>query len=186
MAWMILGPTKWGPGNRPSPLTRGMLDPHLPPGWEPPQSPRPIDVRAAAKGILRNQGRLAVLMEEHETREKESNTDLFHRVRQEAGVTRFMVYWPAGAQRTGLDWELGILTSEISQNNLDPDRILLLVQEAAASIRTDSGELESHERGQRTRYYNDLVQHGCPFALWRDHAGFLDAVQAWASPSFEP
>lgn len=40
--------------------------------------------------------------------------------------------------------------------------------------------LESHERGERTRYYNDLVEHGCPHAIWSHHEEFLEAALAWA------
>ncbi len=182
MTWMVLGPTKWRPDHAPPSLTVDDVEPNLPGDWSSHDPPRPIDMRAAAQGKIQENGLDAVLMEDYTARDEESNTDLFHRIRRDTGVARFLVYWPYGAQRSGLDWELGILTSEIGRGELAPDTVLLLVQEDAASIHTSSGELESHERGHRTTYYNDLVQHGCPFALWRDHAGFLDAVDAWTSP----
>lgn len=179
---MILGPSRWRPGTDRRDLDPERLAPALPEGralsGEDP--PTPLDVRAAAAGLLRTHGTSATLMEFHDRREGESNTDLFLRIRRTQGVEGFLVYWPHGAQRAGLDWELGLLVGEISRGETPPDDVVLLVEEAAASIRPADGALESHERGRRTRYYDDLVEHGCPFAVWRHHGEFLEAVLAWA------
>lgn len=181
MGWMVLGPTKWKSETKRPDLDPDRLGTLLPPSWElqARDPPAPVDVRAAAVGLLQARGRDATLMEFHDRADGESNTDLFHRIRRDEEVDRFLVYWPYGAQRTGLDWELGLLAGEISRGETSASSVTLLVEDDAASIDPAAGELESHERGKRTRYYNDLIEHGCPHAIWNGHEAFFEAVLAW-------
>lgn len=58
---------------------------------------------------IRRGGHAATIMEAHPARPAESHTALFHRIVRDFAVDRLLVNWPAGAQRTGVDVELGFL-----------------------------------------------------------------------------
>lgn len=157
MTVMVLGPSKWRP--RVQPRLPGWIRRELPPTWRPKNAATlsPLDIRGALAHHVKG-----VIMEGHQRRPREANTTLFKRVARQHRVTQFFVYWPFGAQRSGLDWELAILCDRLDEGE-DLD-VRVFVEDRAGSVQ--SGQFESNEMGRRTTYYEDLVTFGCPIIEW--------------------
>lgn len=172
MSIMVLGPSKKRPRAPARAIPKWVRD-KIPPSWEP-SGPAlsPLDIRAALVGHLMEQGHDATAMEMHDRRASETNIGLFLRVVREQDVEQFFVYWPANAQRAGLDVELGALLTWLHEGR-DPD-IRIFVEENAGT--TANGAFESLEKGQRTRYYEDLASYGCPIVEWEDMRALFTAV----------
>lgn len=84
------------------------------------------------------------------------------------------VIWPAGANRTGLDIEVGMWL-ERSRRREAPLTLMFLQDRAA---RLTGGRMESQEQGARTRYYEDLLAYGAKAIVWSDWTELPDAVLA--------
>lgn len=109
-----------------------------------------------------------VLMEEAPGRAGEAYTDKFFRVVDEGGVRTFIVLWPVHAQMNALDVEFGFFLARLRDGALEADAVQLLVERRVAALREEGGEavLASDEAGNRTFYYGDFAQYGCPFRRW--------------------
>lgn len=180
MSILVLGPSKWRRGHGPRiPVWVGTA---LPDAW-----PRrgggaellqPVDVRAAIVGQLAAFGQSATLMEAHPRRPGEAHSALYQRIVRARRVRRYFIYWPAGAQRAGVDVELGFLLSELlAGKDLD---VRVFVERSAGTVR--HGSFESREAGARTRYYEDLLTLGCPIVEWRTYRELWRALRHHASP----
>jgi len=132
----------------------------------------PVDIRAALAETIHQHGGVATIMEAHDKTEGETNTALFNRIVKDFGIDRFFVYWPSGAQRTGLDVELGFLL-QMFHDGKEPD-VRIFVESTAGGM--DGGHFTAHEKGRRTTYYEDLVAYGCPLIEWESYERLRDAV----------
>ncbi len=83
------------------------------------------------------------------------------------------MYWPYGAQRSGLDVELGFLL-EALQRGESPDVRLFMEVGRHAVGRILDGQMVFLERGHRTRYYEDLSEYGCPIIERENYQSLLE------------
>lgn len=172
MSIMILGPSKKRPGSPARAIPKWVRE-KVPPNWTPAGlGLTPIDIRAALVGGILAEGHDATMMEMHSRRTGETNIGLFKRIVREEDVDRFFVYWPAHAQRAGVDVELGALLTWLD-DGVDLD-VRVFVETGAGT--TASGKFESTEAGHRTRYYEDLVVYECPIIEWEDVRALFTAV----------
>lgn len=136
MGVFVLGPTKWQRGYAPD--VPSWVAGELPPDWKLRGRDvlSPLDVRAGLAAHLEGHKHDALLMERFPRKtlqgRPETNTGLFKRIAGQA--TQFFVYWPYGAQRPGVDWELGILASWLEEER--PIDVRLFVEDAAGVSRT--------------------------------------------------
>ena len=105
----------------------------------------------------------------------ESRSGRFSRVVREAGVASYLICWPKGGRLHGLTWELSRLASAVGDARLDRRRVRLLAEEGVMELDEATGEAEFVEAGNRSTYYQDLVDLGCPIHLWPeyDHLRFV-------------
>ncbi len=115
------------------------------------------------------------MMELHPPLGGETHTALFQRLVRELPVGRFLLYWPFGAQRAGLDVEIGFLLSKLA-GGVPLDIRVLIESGTRAAGRVVGGVFESVELGRRTRYYQDLVEYRCPVVEWEDYEALWNAV----------
>jgi hypothetical protein len=159
---LILGPSRWDREDHsevPSWLVRRSFG----------DTSSPLGVRRGVATFLRDQGMNAVVMEDWPEKIRERNSVRFFRVIREAGVSAFLVYWPRGSRLHGITWELSKLESRIRTGHLDRRRVRLLVEEGVASLDVATGEGEFVEEGNRTAYYQDLLDLRCPIHVWADY-----------------
>ncbi|MDG7006392.1 MAG: hypothetical protein JRM86_05600 [Nitrososphaerota archaeon] len=176
MSILVLGPSKWKEGYAPAKVPRvdpadleGMAGP-------PPNLSSPLAVRGWLVRFLREvEGVRATMMELHAPKPGETHTALFNRLCHEARVDGFFVFWPYGAQRSGLDVELGFLLWQFEHGRSPDVRIFAETGEHRAAKVVD-GHLVVLEQGSRTRYYEDLVQYGAAIAEWSDYSELLESI----------
>jgi hypothetical protein len=82
-------------------------------------------------------------------------------------VNGYFVFWPFGAQRSGLDVEIGFLLALFAAGER-PDVRIFVETGATAAAHVENGSLRIFERGHRTRYYEDLVTYGSSIIEWTD------------------
>lgn len=82
------------------------------------------------------------------------------------------MYWPYGAQRSGLDVEVGFLLDAFGRGQ-SPDVRLFIEAGKHAAGRILHGQLTFLESGRRTRYYEDLSEYGCPIVEWGSYESLL-------------
>ncbi len=117
MTILVLGPSTWLPGNRPSIPDR--LREALPTGWPSPGSGEmsPLDVRVALANVLNQRGAPAVVMEAEEPKAPRNMTQKFHELVEKHWVEEYYLYWPFGAARAGMDVEIGFLLERMTGAN---------------------------------------------------------------------
>lgn len=136
----------------------------------------PLLARRRLAKTLRSAGADVVVMEDEPDAPGENHLAKFQRIVRERGVTTYFLYVPLGARLHGLSVEVGHLLTRIQDCDLDPARVHLALQQGATSV-DDDGVLALSEPGNRTRYYEDLVDEGCPVHRWGDrHALARHAV----------
>lgn len=159
---LILGPARWSPGTHselPSWLVRRSAgDPSS-----------PLGARRGISTFLRDLNVDSVIMEDWIEKEGETRSGRFLRVVREARVTSYLVYWPKGGRLHGLTWELSKLESDVRDSRLDRRRIRLLAEEGVVGVDEATGEGSFVEEGNRTTYYQDLLDLGCPIHVWPDY-----------------
>lgn len=168
-AIMLLGPSEY-------------LDPlaeHEIPG-------KPVDVRESLVDYITGhcEGR-AVMMELTTQRTGESNTDLFDRILDQSPVTAFIVYWPLGCKLLGVEWELGMLVQKFRYEKFPPGRVYILQQKGIlndANLEKEGEDdcltevVATDEKGNRTRYHEDLYKFGCKVRIWDSKESLLRHV----------
>ncbi len=168
MAVLVIGPSKWRARYRP--ILPAWIPRFFPEGWPTPgtRGPTPLDVRAALVGSLVREGCEATMMELHQAEPGETHTALFQRLVRELPVERYLLYWPYGSQRAGLDVEIGFLLAKLEEGTPLDVRVLVEAGVHAAG-RVARGAFVALELGRRTRYYQDLVEYRCPVVEWEDY-----------------
>lgn len=139
----------------------------LGPGRDGAGSTDPMRARRRLAEFLRGAGALVVVMEDEPDASGENNLAKFQRLVRDHGVTTYLLHIPLGARLHGVSIEVGHLLTRIQDGALDPARVHLALQHEAAPV-DDEGVLALAEPGNRTRYYEDLLDEGCPVHRWRD------------------
>lgn len=116
---------------------------------------------------MRATGTAATIMEDEPEREGENNFAMFRRLIHEGHPITYLVLVPLNARLHGISVELGHLLTLIQENRLDAGRVHLFLQSLLGPLDED-GVLALNEPGNRTRYYEDLVDEGCPIHRWAD------------------
>ena len=132
----------------------------------------PLHARRWLARFLRSTGVDVVVMEEEPDAPGENNLAKFQRLVREHDVTAYLLHVPVGARLHGLSVEVGHLLTRIQDGDLDPARVHLALQLGAASV-GDDGVLALAEPGNRTRYYEDLIDEGCPVHRWSDRRSLV-------------
>lgn len=129
----------------------------------------PLQARLELARRMRATGTDAVVMEGTPDVEDENNFEKFRRLILEQGVTTFFLVVPLNSRLHGLSVEIGHLLTEIQAGRLPAARVHIAPQILLASI-DDEGLMALKEPGNRTRYYEDLIDEGCPIHRWRNWA----------------
>lgn len=158
---MLLGPSRWFDETGHPALDR-----------------TPFEIRCALARFLDELGVDTVLMEDEVKDPGQTHFDLFLRLVEERQVSTFVIFWPIGARLHGLEVEVGYLLSSLSKGTLSPDAVYLLAEERALGLDGRSSTVAWSEPGNRTRYHEDLVAHGCPIRRWSDRASLFAQAAA--------
>ncbi len=129
-ALFLLGPSKWAQGYAPPNLPAWAYE-HLPKDPVAGGTPSPLDIRRALAARLGVDGHRVVVMETFPDTPGEPRTEKFSRLVEELEVRRFVLYWPFGANRSGLDVEIGFELERLRRRELegvavppsDPERL---------------------------------------------------------------
>ena len=152
---MVLGPSDWLSAGLPSNLKLEGIT--------------PLEARRMVTSFLRDIGINAVLMEEHAPTDGETNFRLFLRLVGTHNVRTYLLVWPLGSKLHGASIEMGYLLKMITSEQLEPDDVFMLVEQGTFEIEEDAdGELvlSTSEKGNRSRYYADFGDEGCPMLVW--------------------
>lgn len=139
----------------------------LGPGRDDKGADAPLRVRQELARRMRSTGTHAIVMEDEPDREGENNFAKFRRLIDENRPVTYLVLVPLHARLHGISVEIGHLLTLIQEGRLDSGRVHLFLQSLLASVDHD-GALALNEPGNRTRYYEDLIDEGCPVHRWTD------------------
>lgn len=188
MAVFLLGPSKWAQGYTP-PTLPAWLNEHLPSGKPVGGHPSPLAIRRALATLLGFDGLKVVVMEAHDDVPGEPKAAKFARLARDERVTRFVLYWPFGANRSGLDVEIGFLIERLRRKEILGEDIRILIEDDGSKRRAGGREpgedgaitFVSYEEGHRTGYYGDLVLYGTILPTWADYGELLELIVNIAS-----
>jgi hypothetical protein len=184
VAVFLLGPSKWVQGFSP-PTLPAWLHEHLPKIEGEAGSPSPLAIRISLAARAAMDGHKIVVMESNDDVQGETRTGKFARLVRDQEVSRFALYWPHGANRSGLDVEIGFVLERLRRRELTGEDVRVLVEDDGAQRRAGGREpglhgevlFVSYERGHRTRYYSDLVLYGSILPTWADYGELLELVE---------
>lgn len=161
---LVLGPSRWARAREPAGGTETSGGKRS--DRRRPSVPTPLGLRRKLAESLEEHGIRAVLFEDWTRQVGESYSGAFRRLIRVAQVDRFLVLWPRHASLLGVDWELGFLASRIESGELNPRRIVLLLESGVVREDLEQGTASIGEPGNRTRYFEDLVTWECPISEW--------------------
>lgn len=174
MTNLVLGPSKWKRGYHPEvpPWVREFV----PASWSKAHryASSPLDVRVALAGFLEESDVSTTLMEAQVARPEEPNMGLLQRLVRDLPVKRFLLYWPYGADRSGLDIEIGYLLTRLEENAGLDVRIFIEAGGRPAG-KLIGREFVVAEHRRRTRYYDDLLTYGCKIVEWESYQALFDS-----------
>jgi len=139
----------------------------LGPGRDEKGTEAPLQARREIARRMNATGMRPLVMEDEEDREDENNFAKFRRLIDENQPVTFAVLVPLNCRLQGISVELGHLLTLIHEGRLDAGRVHLLLQSLLAPL-DENGVLALNEPGNRTRYYEDLIDEGCPVHRWAD------------------
>ena len=113
----------------------------------------------------------------------------FARIVEDQGVGRFVLYWPFGANRSGLDVEIGFVLERLRRKEILGEDVRVLIEDDGAKRRAGRREVRpdgrlgfvSLEEGERTWYYDDLVLYRALLPFWADYGELLEMQENIAS-----
>lgn len=177
MTDLVLGPTKWRRGYRPE--VPSWVREFIPGSWSKSHgySSSPLDVRAALAGFLEESEVSATLMEAQVARMGEPNMGLLQRLVRDLPVNRFLIYWPYGANRSGLDVEIGYLLTRL-EDQIDLDVRIFIEAGSHPAGRLAGRQFVVAEHRRRTHYYDDLLVYGCTMVEWESYQSLFDSFVA--------
>ncbi len=185
MALFLLGPSKWASGCAPPTLPPWLQEHLTPRSTNSVEAPTPLEIRQALATRLGMDGYEIVVMESQEDRPGEAKAAKFSRMVRERGVTRFALYWPFGANRAGMDVEIGLLLERLRRKEIRGEDVRVLIEDDGARRRAGGREpssglsvmFVSFEPGHRTRYYGDLLLYGAIVPTWADYGELLELLE---------
>jgi hypothetical protein len=109
----------------------------------------------------------------------------FARIVEDQGVGRFVLYWPFGAIRSGLDVEIGFVLERLHRKEIEGESVRVLIEDDGARRRAGGREVRpdgkfgfvSLERGERTWYYDDLLLYRGFIPFWADYSELLELLE---------
>ncbi len=174
MTNLVLGPSKWRRGYRPE-IPPWVPD-FIPANWSKVHkyAASPLDIRMALAGVLEESEVSTTLMEAQVAKSGEPNMGLLQRLVRDLPVKRFLVYWPYGADRSGLDVEIGYLLTRLEdKTGLDVRIFVEAGSHPAGKLTGRQFVIAEHRR--RTRYYDDLLTYGCQIVEWESYQALFDS-----------
>jgi hypothetical protein len=118
-----------------------------------------------ARDLEERESASATFMEGHERLPGEKNITKLNRIVRDLEVDRYVLFWPYGAQRPGLDVEIGSLLQRMDQGE-ELDITMFVEAGAKVAGRVEDGLFVSREATRRTHYYEDLLEFGASFVEW--------------------
>ena len=126
----------------------------------------------------------AVMMERWPNRKGEPHSHKFDRILEEAPVSAFLIYWPLGAKLHGLEFELGMLVQKNKYLDFPGERIYILQERGLLDDKGLAAEGEAsvtevvgmNEKGNRTRYHDDIYALGAKVRVWDTQESLLRHV----------
>lgn len=174
MTNLVLGPSKWRRGYHPE--IPPWAHEFVPANWSKVHkyASSPLDVRMALSGFLEESEVSATLMEAQVAESGEPNMGFLQRLVRDLPVKRFLVYWPYGADRSGLDVEIGYLLTRLEdKTGLDVRIFVEAGGHPAGKLIGRQFVVTEHRR--RTRYYDDLLTYGCKIVEWESYQALFDS-----------
>ena len=178
MTTLLLGPTSWARDHTPASESLPPPGPRTSSSPTEESIPSPIEIRRRLVRDLEPAGAHIAIMEDLPEVGGERLTTKFHRILGEGSFEQVSIYWPAGANRSGLDVELGFLLSMLERRELRPESVLLEVQTRCAEFRENY--IVFLEEGKRTQYFLDLFRVECPILLWSTYDELFENLLAGA------
>lgn len=183
-AVFLLGPSKWAQGH----ATRALplwLQEHQP-GKEPHS---PLDIRKALAARLGEDGHRIAVMEAFPDVPGRPKSQKFARIVEDQGIGRFVLYWPFGANRSGLDVEIGFVLERLRRKEVLGEDVRVLIEDDGVKRRAGGREIGpdgafgfvSLEEGERTWYYDDLLLYRALIPFWADFDELLELLENIAS-----
>ena len=179
-ALFLLGPSKWAQGYV-APTLPAWLQEHLS-GKEPSS---PLDIRRALAKRLGEEGHRVAVMESFPDVPGQPKAEKFSGIVEGQGVCRFVLYWPFGANRSGLDVEIGFVLERLRRREIRGEDVRVLIEDDGAKRRAGGREVRpdgtfgfvSLEEGERTWYYDDLVLYRALIPSWTDYGELLELLE---------
>ena len=116
-------------------------------------------------------------MEEHADLQVETKASKFSRLVHDEEIDQFVLYWPFGANRTGLDIEIGFILEKLRRGEITGENVRVLIE--------DDGPRRRAVRGRNCRgrdLHVRLVREGAQVnVLWRYSIPFGAILTGWAS-----
>ena len=138
----------------------------------------PLEIRRHLVRDLALAGQRFAIMEDTPDVGPELLTTKFHRILGDSDFEQVSIYWPAGANRSGLDIEIGFLLSMLQRHELRPESVLLEIQTRCVEFREN--DIVFLEEGKRTQYFLDLFRFECPILEWSTYEELLENLRASA------
>lgn len=184
MSVFLLGPSKWAQGFTPPPLPHWLLE-YVPSAGSPAVPPSPLEIRKALASLIAAGGHHVVVMESYPDVPGEPNVDKFARLVSEQGITQFALYWPFGANRSGLDVEIGLVLERLRRKEIIGRNVRVLVEDdgvhrRAGEIKIDKNDditFVSYEVGRRNRYYDDWLPYQAIITTWTDYSELREILE---------
>jgi hypothetical protein len=184
VAIFLLGPSKWAIGYSP-PILPTWLVRHIPKGKGGAVTPSPFAVRKVLAGRLRLDGHKVIIMEEHPDLPGEPKAAKFSRLVRDEKVDRFVLYWPFGANRAGLDIEIGFILERLRRGEIVGEEVRVLIEDDGSRRRAGKVETKgveaftfvSHEKGHMTGYYGDLIPFRAILTTWANHEELFEVLR---------
>ena len=113
----------------------------------------------------------------------------FARIVEDQGIGRFVLYWPFGANRSGLDVEIGFVLERLRRKEVLGEDVRVLIEDDGVKRRAGGREIGpdgafgfvSLEEGERTWYYDDLLLYRALIPFWADFDELLELLENIAS-----
>jgi len=126
--------------------------------------------------VVRSRGIPCIVMEDFPDRPK--HTDKFLGLIAEHNVDSIFIIWPYGSIHNGMDIELGHILGWLATKRWSPDAITIFTEHGVVTTDAEDHIIGHGEKGNRSRYYDDLLAYGVPYFHWRTLVGLHRQVFA--------
>jgi hypothetical protein len=124
-------------------------------------------------------------MEEHADLQVETKASKFSRLVHDEEIDQFVLYWPFGANRTGLDIEIGFILEKLRRGEITGENVRVLIEDDGPRRRAGGEETAedgtftfvSYEKGHRSTYYGDLIPFGAILTGWASYEELFELLK---------